>query len=228
MTEMGKAIQTALVTVLLAMLLIHPAIAPAGLPLRVPGALFDPVQAWLLQEPSRDEWQRPKLLLRALDLQPGDAVADIGAGSGYMMPHLSGAVGPSGQVYAQDVQPEMVSLLRDRSRTFKNVSVARGRVVDPCLPPGSVNAALLLTSYHELAAPVALLSRLLVAMRPGGRLVIVDFDGRDWGDAAPRVPFEDRVPEATVTREAAAAGWRLVRRVDGLPYQYCLVFEMAT
>jgi len=82
----------------------------------------------------------------------------------------------------------------------------------------------LLTSYHEMAAPVALLFRLRAAMRPGGRLVIVDFNDRDWDASAPRVPYGDRLPERTVVREAEAAGWRLTRRVEGLPYQYCLVF----
>jgi ubiquinone/menaquinone biosynthesis C-methylase UbiE len=203
---------------------------PAGAPAdlvgpRKPGPLFSPSNAWLLEERSRDRWQRPEALIAALGLRPGDAVADIGAGSGYMMAHLARAVGAEGRVYSQDIQSGMVRLLRARAARHPNVRVLRGRVADPGLPPDAIDAALLLTSYHEMEAPITLLSRLRRAMRPRGRLVIVDFNEFEPDGVAPWVSFADRVPEPVVIREAARAGWQLVRRVRSLPYQYCLVFR---
>jgi ubiquinone/menaquinone biosynthesis C-methylase UbiE len=181
----------------------------------------------LLDARDRDRWQKPGGIVASLRLRAGDTVADVGAGSGYMMGHLSRAVGPTGRVYAQDVQPEMVRLLASRARAYPNVRVYRGGESDPGLPPASVNAVLLLTAYHEMAAPVALLSRLRAAMRPRGRLLIVDFSDFAVGERTPQVSAGDRVPERQVVREAARAGWRLLRRHDFLPYQYCLEFARA-
>jgi ubiquinone/menaquinone biosynthesis C-methylase UbiE len=195
------------------------------LPARVPGDLFEPANAWLLEEPTRDRWQKPAALAAALGLRPGQAVADVGAGSGYMMPHLARAVGPGGRVYAEDVQDAMVRLLRARARRHPNVVVVCGETAAPCLPTRSIDAALLLTSYHELRAPVALLARLRPSMRPGGRLAIVDFNEFEPCCNGPHVPYADRVPEQTVIREAERAGWRLVRRSGFLPYEYCLIFR---
>jgi predicted methyltransferase len=211
------------------LLVLSLAARPAGAPedpspARVPGDLFDPANAWLLEQASRDAWQKPGALVAALGLRPGQAVADVGAGSGYMMPHLARAVGIGGRVYAEDVQDGMVRLLRARARHHPNVVVVRGEIADPCLPARSIDAALLLTSYHELRAPVALLARLRPSMRPGGRLAIVDFNEFEPGCNAPHVPYADRVPEQTVIREAERAGWHLARRGDFLPYEYCLIF----
>jgi SAM-dependent methyltransferase len=119
----------------------------------------------------------------------------------------------------------MVRLLRARARGHPNVRVVQGLTADPCLPARSIDAALLLTSYHEMRAPVALLARLRRSTRPGGRLAIVDFNDFELDGTAPRVPYADRVPEETVVREADRAGWRLASRWDGMPYQYCLIFR---
>jgi SAM-dependent methyltransferase len=214
---------------------------------RTSGPLFPPALVWLLDARERDEWQKPGMLVAALDLRPGAAVADIGAGSGYMMSYLSRAVGPRGRVYAQEIQPGMLRLLAERAARHDNVVVCRGGESDPGLAPASIDRALLLTAYHEMAAPVALLARLRAAMRPGGRLLIVDWNDFAAGGAegtpgrvldgarfravqrpgrtgTPAVTPEERVPEAVVCREAARAGWRPLRRHDFLPYQYCLEF----
>lgn len=226
----GK-IRAVAVTVLMvgALLSGRPALAPRDLvgP-RPAGPLFPPEQAWLLETRERDWWQKPAALVAVLSLRPGDAVADIGAGSGYMIPHLSRAVGPRGRVWAQEIQAGMVWRLKERARRFPNVRVVRGSALDPGLPPASVDVALLLTSYHEMSAPVAVLRALRSAVRPGGRLVIVDFNDFVPGADSPQFPPEERVPEETVVREAARAGWRLVERHDFLPYQYCLVFQHAS
>lgn len=181
----------------------------------------------MLDAPARDRWQRPDAIVAALGLRPGAAVGDVGAGSGYMMARLARAVGPRGRVYAQEIQPAMLRLLRARARSFGNVSVCRGTEGDPGLPPRALDRALLLTAYHEMAAPVALLARLRHAMRPGGRLLIVDWNDFVTAAETPSVSPGERVPEATVCREAARAGWRLVRRHGFLRYQYCLEFGVA-
>lgn len=194
---------------------------------RVSGPLFPPARAWMLDAASRDRWQRPAALVRALALRPGDRVADVGSGSGYMLPHLARTVGPKGRVYAQEIQPAMLRLLAARARNHSNVRVCRGTADDPGLPARTFDRALLLTVYHEVSAPVALLSRLRAAMRPGGRLLIVDWNDFATGAGTPAISPGERAPESVVCAEAVRAGWRLTRRHTFLPYQYCLEFALA-
>jgi ubiquinone/menaquinone biosynthesis C-methylase UbiE len=196
-------------------------------PARMPGDLFPASRAPMLDSSTRDRWQKPALLVAALDLKPGDAVADVGAGSGYMMPYLSRAVGPRGRVYAQEIQPAMLRLLAARAVRYSNVHLCYGSVDDPGLSEDSLDRALLLTAYHEVATPVALLSRLRSAMRPGGRLLIVDWSDFAAGEGTPLVAAAERVPERVVCREAERAGWQLLRCHPFLPYQYCLEFGLS-
>jgi ubiquinone/menaquinone biosynthesis C-methylase UbiE len=122
--------------------------------------LFDPARAPdLLDAPDRDRWQQPARVVRALRLRPGDAVADIGAGSGYLLPHLSAAVGPAGRVYAQEIQDAFLPALRRHARALSNVRVVLGTADDPRLPAGGVDCFVLLTVYHEVQRPVAFLRR---------------------------------------------------------------------
>ncbi|HEU4753679.1 MAG TPA: methyltransferase domain-containing protein, partial [Armatimonadota bacterium] len=173
----------------------------------------------------RDRWQKPAELVRTLALQPGEAVADIGAGSGYLLPHLSRAVGPRGKVYAEEIQDAYFPMLEARAKQLANVRVVEGRPEDPGLPPGSVDCFVLLTVYHEVQRPVEFLKTLHRSARPGARLAVIDFDAARKGN--PPAPLGHEVAEAVVIEEARQAGWELAQR-HSLLYgssQFFLVFR---
>lgn len=138
-----------------------------------------------------------------LGIQPGMTVADLGAGSGYYAVRLAAEVGPGGRVLAQDVMPEYLARLRDRVTRagLSNVSVGLGEAGDPRLPQRSTDVAILIHMYHEIGQPFALLANLVPALRPGGRVGILDVD-----DATER----HGTPRALLTCELAASGYRQV------------------
>jgi SAM-dependent methyltransferase len=152
-------------------------------------------------EKERDEAGEPRQLVRLLGIKPGMTVADIGAGSGYYVVRLSPLVGPNGRVIAQDVVPEYLRGLRNRVRDLglQNVTVTQGEPHDPRLPAGSLNVAILVHMYHEIAQPYALLYNLVPAFKPGARMAIVDAFG----------PTADHgTPPGLLRCELAAVGYR--------------------
>ena len=136
---------------------------------------------------------------RLLRVAPGETVADIGAGSGYYVVRLSPLVGPGGRVLAEDVTPSYLAALEKRVRDLPNVTVVRGEPHDPRLLPASVDAAILVHMYHEIVQPFGLLHNLAAAMKPGGRVGILDADA---------VPARHGTPPALLRCELAAAGYR--------------------
>ena len=191
---------------------------------RTASPLFEPRLAHaLLESPERDQWQQPERTVRALRLQRGEVVADVGSGSGYLLPHLSRAVGSEGRVYAEEIQEAFLPQLRRRARELGNVRVVFGTADDPRLPAGGVDCFVLLTTYHEIERPVPFLRRLHAAARPGARLAILDFDATRNGD--PPAPAGHDVWEGDVMAEARAAGWELAERHEFLSSQFFLVFR---
>jgi ubiquinone/menaquinone biosynthesis C-methylase UbiE len=160
----------------------------------------------------------------ALRLKPGSVVADIGAGSGCLLPHLSRAVRPSGTVYAQEVQPSFLPELRHRSAKLKNVRVLLGTPSDPRLPKTSMDCFVLLAVCHEIEWPLVFLRALRQAARSGARLAIIDFDASRKGD--PPAPQGHQIADVQVIAEAQACGWRLVERHEWLPSQFFLLFQI--
>lgn len=152
----------------------------------------------------RDAADESGQLVRLLGIEPGMAVADIGAGSGYHTVRLSPVVGPSGRVYAQDIKPAYLNGLRREvaRRRLKNVEFVLGRPNDPNLPSNSVDRALLIHMYHEVAQPYALLWRLLEALKPGAKVGVVDLD---------RPPDRHGTPPALLRCEFEAVGYRLTK-----------------
>lgn len=175
-----------------------------------------------LEDPDRLRWQRPTRLVRVLGLRPGQTVAEIGAGSGYLVRRVARVVGPRGRVYAVDVEPRMLPVLIERLRRggLDNVTPVLGRDDDPLLPARSCDLVLVVNTYHHLHGGPRYLRRLRRLLRPGGRLVNVDFHRRET-PVGP--PVERRVARETFLRDARRAGFRLVREATFLPYQYCLV-----
>ena len=179
--------------------------------------------AWLERE-EREREERTDLLLAALALQPGMVVADIGAGTGYLSRRMAPAVGSAGKVWAVDVQPEMVSLLQAgvKRSGLQQIEARLGAVDDVKLPAGSVDLAVMVDVYHELAYPREVLASLMKALKPGGRLVFVEYKAEDA--AVPIKPLH-KMSEAQIKREAAVFPLDWERTVSTLPWQHVVVFR---
>jgi len=175
-----------------------------------------------LANPNRDKTQKPEAVVAALGLRPGMTVADIGTGIGYMLPYLSKAVGPSGKVLAEDVQSDFLDQARAKVDVAKllNVSLILGGFTDPKLPPGAVDVELLLDVYHHFDQPQKMLAALAPALKPGGRLVIVEYHKAD----SPQ-PGHILREWSDVVREVESSGYRLQSKVDRITVnQYLLTF----
>jgi ubiquinone/menaquinone biosynthesis C-methylase UbiE len=168
----------------------------------------------------------PDAVMDALRIADGSHVADIGAGGGWFTVRLARRVGPNGLVYAEDVQGQMLEAIRRRvdREGLRNVRTVRGVTTDPRLPPRSVEAVLIVDAYHEFGNPQAMLRGIAAALKPGGRVGVVNFDKTGGG---PGPPSDERVDEARVIEEAKSAGLTLLRKETFLPFQYFLVFGRA-
>jgi ubiquinone/menaquinone biosynthesis C-methylase UbiE len=196
----------------------------------VSGRRIAPVMGWQgadwLERTERIEEEAPDVAIRLLDIAKGSAVADIGAGSGYVTMLLSTAVGPDGRVFANDVQPEMIEILRRRlaAKQISNVTLVQGTIDDPRLPPASVDLAVMVDVYHELSRPQAMLAKLRSALKPGGRLALLEYRKED-----PAIPikFEHKMSVQEAKSELEAEGFRLARVDESLPRQHLLIFTVA-
>jgi len=155
-------------------------------------------------EKERDAAGEPEQLVRLLGIGPGMTVADVGAGSGYYVARLSPIVGPHGRIFAEDVMPEYLRSLRKRvgDLGLHNVTISRGEPHDPRLPPASVDIAILVHMYHEIAQPYGLLYNLVPALRPDARVGIVDAFGPT---------SRHGTPPGLLECELAAVGYREIR-----------------
>lgn len=180
---------------------------------------------WLLRE-TRENEENGARLREWLDVQPGQAVCDLGCGNGYHTLPLAEEVGAEGRVYAVDLQPEMLDLLMARAegRDLENLVTVEATVDDPRLPPDSVDLVLMVDVYHELSHPVRVLGHVRRALRDGGRVVLVEFRAED---RAVPIKLRHKMSKAQVVREMAANGFRLQAETDGLPWQHVMAFEVA-
>jgi predicted methyltransferase len=189
------------------------------------GRLFPPQDLGLLEGPDRDAWQRPEQIMDFLEIAEGTVVADLGAGGGWFTIRLAHRVKPNGRVYAEDIQPEMISAISRRAEreNLEIIETVLGTSVDPQLPT-LVDVVLIVDAYHEMDDPRALLRNVRTSLKPGGRVGIVEFKKDGYG---PGRPMHERVDPETVIRDAEAAGLRLEARGDFLRYQYLLKFAAA-
>ena len=196
----------------------------------ISGRRIAPVMGWQgadwLERSEREQEESPDVAVRLLQIPPGAAVADIGAGSGYITLLLSAAVGPTGRVFANDLQPQMIEILRRRlaSQNVTNVTLVQGSVDDPNLPPASVDLALMVDVYHELSRPQAMLQKLRTALKPGGRLALLEYRKED-----PAIPikFEHKMSIQEAKAELEAEGFKLSKVDETLPRQHILIFTVA-
>jgi len=205
----------------------------AGLAAQAPGVhpisgrRYAPVMGYQgapwLERSEREEEEAPDVALNVLKIPKGAAVADIGAGSGYITVRLAARVGPTGRVYANDVQPQMLNILARRLERAKigNVTLIEGTFDDPKLPPASVDLAMMVDVYHELSQPQAMLRHLREALKPGGRLVLLEYRKED-----PTVPIkpEHKMSVAEAKMEVEAEGFTLSKVDETLPWQHILIF----
>jgi ubiquinone/menaquinone biosynthesis C-methylase UbiE len=178
-----------------------------------------------LERPEREKEEQPSKLLPMLDLKAGDVVADIGAGSGFYTFKLAPLVGASGKVYANDIQREMLDIIRRRAREMKitNVETVRGTVTDPKLPREAVDLMLMVDVYHEFDHPYEMIASMLKSLKPGGRLVFVEFRLEDEN-----VPIKlvHKMTEKQVLKEMAIfPQLKHVKTHTELPWQHVIVFE---
>ena len=179
-----------------------------------------------LERDERSEEEQPDTALDILRIPKGASVADIGAGSGYMTVRLARRVGETGRVYANDLQPQMLELLKRRlvRERITNVTLIEGTIDDPKLPAASVDLELMVDVYHELSQPQAMLRRLREALKPGGRLVLLEYRKED-----PAIPIrpEHKMTVAEARMEVEAEGFTLSRVDESLPRQHILIFNVA-
>jgi ubiquinone/menaquinone biosynthesis C-methylase UbiE len=180
-----------------------------------------------LGDPHRDERQKPRELVEAMGLAPGETVIDLGTGVGYMLPYLSHAVGATGRVIAEDIQTDFLDKARTRATTLnlKNVTFVLGSERDPKLPGDTANSILVLDVYHHFDYPEEMLGHIRDCLQSDGKLVIVDYYKRP--DAMPngRALEHIRLDEDDVIKEVEANGFRLVSQHEHLPkVQYMAIF----
>jgi ubiquinone/menaquinone biosynthesis C-methylase UbiE len=182
-----------------------------------------------LDNPDRVERQKPVELLKAIGVKPGETIADIGTGVGFMLPYMIDAVGPSGHVYAEDIQDDFLAEAKQKAKAggWKNITFVKGGENDIKLPANSVDLAFILDVYHHINYPEKTMATVLSAVKPGGRLAMIDFyRSREH----PRMSEERRKNHIRLDRdgfrkEIESAGFKFDRTFDHLPHQYVLVFK---
>lgn len=176
-----------------------------------------------LERSEREMEEEPDKALDAIRLARGSTVADVGAGSGYVTVRMASRVGPEGKVFAVDIQPEMLDLLRERllRERLANVTLVLGAIDDPKLPTSTIDLILMVDVYHEFSEPQKMLRRMREALKPDGRLVLLEYRKED-----PTVPirFEHKMTVAEAKLEVEAEGFTLSRVDEVLPRQHILIF----
>ena len=193
----------------------------------ISGRRFAPVMGYQgadwLERAERDDEEAPDVALNVLKIAKGSAVADIGAGSGYITERLAARVGSTGRVYANDVQPQMLQMLARRlaRKKITNVTLVQGEIDDPKLPGESVDLEIMVDVYHEFSRPQAMLRRLREALKPGGRMVLLEYRKED-----PAIPIrpEHKMSVAEAKLEVEAEGFTLAKVDESLPRQHILIF----
>jgi arsenite methyltransferase len=222
-------------TIVLALALVNPASVQQSPPPQKPPATMEEMhklhadpKAYIatLEDPARDEYQKPHDVVMALGLKDGDRIADIGAGSGYFALRFAHHVGATGRVYAVDISADMIAHVNEGARAAKltNVQTVLARPDDPTLPAASVDRVFICDTWHHIENRGAYAEKLLKILRPGGRVVIVDFQKKPLPIGP---PDEMKLAREDVIADFQAHGFRLEREETFLPYQYFLVFAPA-
>jgi predicted methyltransferase len=173
---------------------------------------------------NRDSWQEPDKVIAALNLHSGETVADLGSGGGYFTFKLARAIAPDGKVYAVDIDKDMVELIdkRVKEQPGTNIETILATATDPLLPQTGVDLIFTVNTYHHITDRVAYFANTRKYLRPGGRIVIIDLDGRAWFEGM----LGHYTPRATIKQEMGQAGFALEQELDFLDRQSFLVFAL--
>ncbi len=187
---------------------------------------FADVDRWqrIFDDPERDAWQKPAALVDALALPRGGTVAEIGAGTGYLLRYLAAAVGDAGTVLLADIEPNLIAHLRSRAEEegARQVVPILASPDDPRLPRGTVDVVLFLDTYHHIDERIDYMRRLGATLRDGGRIVVVDWYKREL-PVGP--PADHKLSREQVLDEMQRAGYAFAGTPLSLPYHYVLVFR---
>jgi ubiquinone/menaquinone biosynthesis C-methylase UbiE len=186
--------------------------------------LADPQQAWWFYRPERVESEKPEELLDLLGIKEGDTVADIGAGPGFFSLRAAQRVGSPGKVFAVDVQQEMIDGLKRMARQsgLENIVPILGDLDNPKLPENSVDAVLVVITYHEFSDPADMMRHIYKAMKRDAQLLIVEYKAEDPNS---RVEPAHKMSEADILREISAFGFRREKVIDIIPAQHVFIFK---
>ena len=187
---------------------------------------FDNIDHWvkMFEDPARDSWQKPAEVVKAMNLRPGDVVADIGAGTGYFTRHFAVAVGPSGKAIGLDIEMGMVEYMKEDAKKLhlNNYTARVVKTDDPELEDNSVDVIFLCNTYHHIENRIAYFRNVAQSLKQGGRIITVDFyKDTDFGP-----PREHKLAKEVVLKEMNKAGYRLIASHDFLPQQYVLEFGL--
>ncbi len=176
-----------------------------------------------LERRERDEEEDPDLALRLMKIARGSTVGDVGAGSGYITVRLAKSVGPTGRVYASDIQQGMLDLLQKNVAKAKvtNVTPVLGTIDDPKLPADSLDLVIMVDVYHEFSEPQKMLQRIRESLKSGGRLVLLEYKAEDAN--IPIQPLH-KMTKAMVKLEVEHEGFKQLRVYDDLPWQHLIIF----
>lgn len=177
-----------------------------------------------LERAEREIEERPQLVIDALEIKPGDTIADLGAGSGYYSFRIAPLVGERGTVLAIDVEPRMLRIVSERARRdgIKNVTTVLGTPSDPNLEPNSIDLLFMVDVYHELEFPFEVMTKVREALKPGGRVALIEYRAED---PAVMIKPVHKMSERQVIRELTAAGFRHRKTVRTLPLQHLVLFQ---
>jgi protein-L-isoaspartate O-methyltransferase len=177
-----------------------------------------------LERPEREKEEQTSKLLPALKIKPGDTVADIGAGSGYYTMKLAELVGPKGKVYALDIQPEMLAIIKNRMKGAKvsHIETIQNNETELKLPASSTDLFLMVDVYHEFSYPYEMSVEMVKALKPGGRLVFVEYRLED--DKVP-IKLVHKMTEKQVLKEMEGHAVKHVTTLKHLPWQHVIIFE---
>jgi len=175
-----------------------------------------------LERPEREQEESTSLLLKNMDIQPEDIIADIGAGSGYHVFKMA-PVASAGQIYAVDIQPEMLEEMSNKKQVngIKNINLIQGSEQSVHLPENTIDKILMVDVYHEFNYPIEMIDSMRQALKKDGEIYLIEYRGED-----PNIPIKTihKMTEAQSVKEFEANGFKLKENMDNLPWQHCMVF----
>jgi len=178
--------------------------------------------SWL-ERPEREKEENVSLLIKNMNIKDTDVIADIGAGSGYHVFKMA-PIAKEGIIYAVDIQPEMLAEIKQQkeNKSVENVTLVRGGEQSPNLPNNTIDKVLMVDVYHEFNYPFEMLLSIKSALKKNGKIYLIEYRGED-----PQIPIKTihKMSEEQAVKEFEFAGFKLVKNIDNLPWQHCMVFE---